>query len=82
MHFVIHGEQSSKPLARIPYKLTLEDGTEIIGKTDAHGLTEKISASYPAIVTIIAPYHDDPQHDDTDETDSDCGCGSCLSENS
>lgn len=80
MHFVLEGEQSGKPLANVPYKLTLEDGTEILGKTDKKGLTEKISAAYPAIATIIAPYYDDNQHDDTDEADSDCGCGSCLSE--
>jgi hypothetical protein len=80
MHFLLQGDQSGKPLANVPYKLTLEDGMEIIGKTNKEGLTEKISAAYPAIATIIAPYHDDNEHDDTDEADSDCGCGSCLSE--
>lgn len=82
IQFIIRGDLSGKPLERIPYKLTLEDGSEIIGKTNADGLTEKIAASYPAIVTIVAPYYDESQYDDTDETDANCGCGSCLSESS
>ncbi|WP_080964035.1 PAAR domain-containing protein [Chromobacterium subtsugae] len=75
MHFLIQGDQTGKPLANIPYKLSLEDGTEIIGRTDENGFTQKISAAHPAIATITAPYHEHEHH--TEDSDADYGCCAC-----
>ncbi|WP_244986158.1 PAAR domain-containing protein [Chromobacterium violaceum] len=80
MHFLIQGDQSGKPLANIPYKLSLEDGTEVVGRTDEQGFTQKISASHPAIATIIAPYYE--HNHDTEDTDTDDGCCACHFEDS
>ncbi|MBV8046197.1 MAG: PAAR domain-containing protein, partial [Paludibacterium sp.] len=77
MHFQLQSEQSGRPMANVPYKLTLVDGTEILGHTDSHGRTEKISADHPALATLIAPYY---EHNDTEDTDADDGCCTCHSE--
>lgn len=60
-----------------PYKITMEDGFEIVGKTDEHGLTKKATASSALIATITVPYYDDHTDQDANEVDSDCGCCSC-----
>jgi uncharacterized Zn-binding protein involved in type VI secretion len=79
MHFVIKGKKTGKPLANVGYKITLEDGTTVIGRTDENGLTEKASANHPTIATIIASYYDD---DDSTALDTDCGCDACCSDDS
>lgn len=80
LRFRVQGAKSGKPMPNVPYKITLDDATELIGKTDAQGLTERVSATYPAIATIIAPYHDEYQDDGSGELDADYGCDSCLCE--
>ncbi len=75
MHWILKGDQTGQPLANVPYKITLENGTEIIGQTDENGLTRKVSAPSAIIATIIAPYHEDNHsNDNSDEIDSDCSC--------
>jgi len=56
-HFLVQDEKTGKPLANIPYKITLENGKSIEGKTDASGLTEKISDTSSTIATLEAPYY-------------------------
>lgn len=80
LHFLVQGEKSGKPMPNVPYKIMLDDATELIGKTDARGLTAKVSATYPALATIIAPYYDECENDDAGSTDADYGCDSCLSD--
>lgn len=77
LHFQLLGDQTGQPLANVPYKLTLADGTEVLGHTDSHGHTEKITSDHPAIATLIAPYY---AFNDTEDTDADDGCCSCHSE--
>ena len=81
MHFIVRGERSGTPLPRVPYKLELEDGTAIIGVTDEHGCTDRISADRPALATLTVPYHD-VHSSQANETDPDFGCDCCLGEHS
>ena len=73
LQFLVQGEKTGKPMANMPYKITLDNGREFTGKTDKNGLTQKVSADYPAQATLIAPHHDN-------ETNSDgyCGIDSCC----
>ncbi|WP_240481868.1 PAAR domain-containing protein [Dechloromonas denitrificans] len=74
LQFLVQGDKSGKPMANTPYKITLDDGRIFTGKTDKSGLTQKVSADYPAHATLIAPYHDD----DKTSTDGYCGIDSCC----
>ncbi len=57
LHFLVQDEITGKPLANIPYKITLENGKSVEGITDESGLTEKISDNSSTIATLEAPYY-------------------------
>ncbi|MDO8990617.1 MAG: type VI secretion system tip protein TssI/VgrG [Sideroxyarcus sp.] len=57
IHFLVQDEITGKPLANIPYKITLGNGKSVEGKTDESGLTEKISDNSATIATLEAPYY-------------------------
>lgn len=73
LQFLVRGDKTGKPMANTPYKITLDNGREFTGKTDKNGLTQKVSADYPAQATLIAPHHED-------ETNANgyCGIDSCC----
>jgi len=53
----------------------LEDGTTVTGRTDANGLTDKISSPTPQLATIEAPYHgDSPSPTDSGREHFACYC--------
>jgi len=57
LHFQIRGDKTDKPIANIPYKISLEDGQEIVGTTDANGFTQLVSNDVELIAKIEAPYY-------------------------
>ena len=59
MHFLVKDEETGNPMPNVPYKLTLVGGKSITGKTDADGLTEKISSTSSQIAKIEVPYYGD-----------------------
>lgn len=72
LQFVLKGDKTGTPQAGVPYRITLEDGQVVTGRTDKNGLTQKVCANYPAKATIEAPYHD---HRTTDAV---CGYDTCC----
>ena len=66
-------EKTGKPMVNTPYKITLDNGREFTGKTDEKGLTQKVSADYPAQATLIAPHHNNEAY-----TNGYCGIDSCC----
>lgn len=73
LQFLVQGDKTGKPMANTPYKITLDNGREFTGKTDKNGLTQKVSADYPAQATLIAPHHDNETN-----TNGYCGIDSCC----
>ncbi len=72
--FRVQDESTGKALAYTRYRITLDDGTELIGTTDAGGMTEKACSDHPQNATIEVPYYD---HDSTPHTDHEhyaCDC--------
>jgi uncharacterized Zn-binding protein involved in type VI secretion len=63
LHFLVRDELTQKPLAKVAYKITLEDGTTINGTTDEAGLTEKISSGKQQKATLEV-------HNDGNDSDS------------
>jgi len=75
LHFLVKDEATGQPAPGLPYKLTLEDGTTVTGRTDVNGLTDKISSSTPQLTTIEAPYHgDSPSPTDSGREHFTCYC--------
>jgi uncharacterized Zn-binding protein involved in type VI secretion len=75
LHFLVKDEATGQPAPGLPYKLTLEDGTTVTGRTDANGLTDKISSPTPQLATIEAPYHgDSPSPTDSGREHFACYC--------
>ena len=57
LHFLVRDKRTGKPLTDAPYKLTLENGQEILGRTDPFGFTKTVSAGSAIIATLEVPYH-------------------------
>lgn len=77
IHFLVQDKLTGKALVNIPYKITLENGKCVKGKTDANGLTEKISGNSSNIATLEAPYYgDNPSGTGNtfDHNNSTCSC--------
>lgn len=72
LQFLVKGEQTGAPQYGVPYRITLDDGRVVTGRTDKNGLTQKVCANYPATASIEAPYHD---HRTTDAV---CGYDTCC----
>jgi hypothetical protein len=52
-------DRADQPLAAVPYKITLADGSEHFGVTDAQGMTEKIHTDSNGLAELEIPYHGD-----------------------
>jgi uncharacterized Zn-binding protein involved in type VI secretion len=75
MHFLVKDEETGEPLSNVPYKLTLAGGRSVTGRTDAQGLTEKISSTTSQIAKIEVPYYGDSSSDSHSNFGYDaCGC--------
>lgn len=57
MHFLVEDDKTGHPLSGVAYKLTLANGNEVFGNTDANGLTEKVGASTPDTAKLEVPYY-------------------------
>lgn len=74
-HFVVRDRATGKPLANIPYRISLTNGHSITGKTDSGGLTSKIGADMPLTATLEVPYYGDSgSATDTDRGRDACSC--------
>lgn len=73
MRFLVKDQDTGQPLPNLPYKLTLVGGTSVTGKTDAQGLTDKISSNTAQIAQLEVPYYGDG----SSTIDSNCGYDAC-----
>lgn len=55
--FLIKDERTGEPLANVPYRIALNDGRSIEGRTDTAGRTEVIHSDHPEHATLTAPYY-------------------------
>lgn len=75
IHFIVQDERTGAPLAQVPYKITLEDGSSITGVTNESGLTEKISSNTRQKATLETHHHgDDDCGADTQKRYDACCC--------
>jgi uncharacterized Zn-binding protein involved in type VI secretion len=75
IHFFVKDERTGKPRSHLPYRLTLPNGDEVSGMTDANGLTQKISANSALTARLQAPYYGDS----TSTLDTEDGYSACCS---
>lgn len=73
LQFQIKGETSGNPMANMPYRITLENGKEFTGITDADGLTQRVTDAESVIAKIEVPY----DGNSTVQTDSNFGHDAC-----
>jgi uncharacterized Zn-binding protein involved in type VI secretion len=57
LQFQLNGKTSGRPMVNVPYKITLENGDEVTGITDAKGLTQLVSDNSALMAKIEAPYY-------------------------
>jgi len=75
LHFLVQDEVTGRPLANIPYKITLENGKSVEGITNEYGITEKINDNSASIATLEAPYYgNNTSSVNTGDEYSACGC--------
>lgn len=73
--FFIRDQVTALPLSNVRYRITLESGKTIEGKTNANGLTENVFSDSPELATIEAPYYGDSSTaSNTDLHPGSCGC--------
>jgi uncharacterized Zn-binding protein involved in type VI secretion len=73
LFFVVKDEKTGEVMADTPYKITMEDGCEVVGITDHAGHTEKVCSHYAQQATIEVPYYDHCDTDSGSQSDA-CGC--------
>jgi len=66
IHFLVRDEVTKRPLPKVFYRITLEDGATIRGVTDENGLTEKISSRIKQKATLEVHHHDEGRDGRTD----------------
>jgi len=75
LHFLVTDDKTGNPLPGIPYMITLETGEQVIGMTDANGLTETIGSDAPVIAKLEAPYYGNSSSNTDSHSEHDtCGC--------
>ena len=75
MHFIVREQGTGRPLAGVPYRISLEDGREVTGITDPTGLTSKVTAGTPLAATVEAPFYGDSSYNpDAGSGHDACGC--------
>lgn len=57
MHFLLKDDKTGAPLVGMPYKITLDNGEEFTGTTDANGLTLTVGSDCQRIAYLDAPYY-------------------------
>lgn len=72
--FHVRDAATGKALAHTCYRITLDDGTEFVGTTDASGMTEKACSDHPQNATIEVPFYDHDSSPDTDHEHYACYC--------
>lgn len=72
--FRVQDELTGKALMNTRYRITLDDGTELIGTTDTAGMTEKACSDHPQNATIEVPYYDHDSSPHTDHEHDACDC--------
>jgi uncharacterized Zn-binding protein involved in type VI secretion len=73
LFFLVKNEKTGAALADTPYRITLEDGTEVQGVTDHAGHTQKVFSDFAQKATIEVPYYDNCDTDSAGRSDA-CGC--------
>ncbi|MES2742472.1 MAG: PAAR domain-containing protein [Pseudomonadota bacterium] len=73
MFFHVKHEKTGKVMGNMPYKITLDDGSEFKGVTDNNGDTEKVFSDSAQNAKIEVPYHDNSAAHTTIGSDA-CGC--------
>lgn len=66
-------DRTDHPLTAVPYKITLADGSEHFGVTDAQGMTRKIHTNSNSPAELEIPYHGDDDSASHDHTGP-CSC--------
>jgi len=75
LRFLVNDNNTSQPLAGIPYKITLDTGEEFTGITDASGHTQTVGSDAQRIAYLEAPYYGNVSSSpDTHHEHSACGC--------
>jgi uncharacterized Zn-binding protein involved in type VI secretion len=73
LHFLVRDDKAGNALPGIPYRITLETGVQVIGITNANGLTKTIGSDAPVIAKLEAPYYGNS----SSNTDSHSEHGAC-----
>jgi len=74
-HFLVSDQVTGKPLAGIPYRLTLETGEAVEGVTNSNGLTETVGATSAVMSKLEVPFYgDSTSGTHTDHGHEACGC--------
>lgn len=75
LHFLLNDDKTGSPLVGIPYRITLDNGEEFFGNTDANGLTQTVGSDVQRIAYLDAPYYGDiSSSSDTHNEHDSCGC--------
>ena len=72
--FRVQVESTGKVLAHTRYRITLDDGSELVGITGADGMTERICSHHPQNATIEVPFYDHDSAPDTYHEHCACDC--------
>ncbi|MFC0166836.1 PAAR domain-containing protein [Pseudoduganella danionis] len=59
LFFVLQDKDTGESLAGVPYKITLESGRVVKGKSDMGGKTQHIYSDQPEMAILEAPYYDE-----------------------
>ncbi len=73
LSFLIRDDRTGQPMPNMPYRIELDDGRSVEGRTDAVGRTEVIHSDHPEHATLTAPYHGNV----STATDPSLGSDSC-----
>lgn len=73
LFFLIQDRDTGRPLAGVPYKITLESGKTVRGTSDQQGKTQPVDSDNPETATLEAPYYDK----DSAQTDTCSGSDAC-----
>ena len=75
MHFCVKDEDTGLSLANVPYRISLETGDVIEGKTDENGLTKKVKSDTVITAKLEAPYYgNNTSHANTNNGHGACSC--------
>lgn len=75
LSLIVRDERTGQPMAGVPYRVALESGRAVNGRTDSAGRTDVVHSDRPEHATITVPYYGDVSTatDSSVEPDS-CGC--------